>query len=116
MLVALGSIVLPVFLLAEAAAEDGSLVGSFLDKDFVPALFAGKGTDDRHAFGWIRVIDFFRFPVVPFAAPIGAVLLALASVEGFPALGTNLTHSSSLAFSSFSFPHTLRSAADTPSL
>ena len=116
MLVALGSIVLPVFLLAEAAAEDGSLVGSFPDKDFVTALFAGKGSNDRHAFGWIRVLDFFRFPVVLFTTPIGAILLALAFVEGFPALGTDLTHFFSLAFSSFSFPHTLRSAADTPIL
>ena len=81
MLVDLGGVVLPVFLLAEAAAEDGPLICSFPDEDFMPALFAGEGADDRHAFGWIRMLDFFCFSVVPFAAPIGAVLLTLASVE-----------------------------------
>ena len=94
---------LPVFLLAEAAAEDGPLICSFPDKDFMPTLFAGKGADDRYAFWRIRMLDFFCFPVVLFTAPIGAVLLALASVEGFPALGTDLTHffSSSFRFSFF---------------
>lgn len=81
MLVALRSVVLPVFLLAEAAAEDGPLICSFPDEYFMPALFAGEGADDRHAFWWIRMLDFFCFSVVPFAAPIGAVLLTLASVE-----------------------------------
>jgi hypothetical protein len=75
-LVALGSIVLPVFLLAETAAEDGPLICSFPDEDFMPALFAGKGADDRHALGWIRMLDFFCFPIVPFAAPVGSILLA----------------------------------------
>ena len=67
---------LPVFLLAEAAAEDGPLVCSFPDKDFMPTLFTGKGANNRHAFWRIRMLIFFRFPVVLFAAPVGAILLA----------------------------------------
>lgn len=100
---------LPVFLLAEAAAEDGPLVGSFPDEDFMPAFFAGEGADDRHAFWWIRMLDFFRFPVVLFTAPIGAVLLACTADKRFPALGTDLTHflpllSDSLSSLSSRFP------------
>lgn len=87
MLVALGCVVLPVFLLAETAAEDSPLICSFPDEDFVPALFAEKVANDRHAFGRIWMLYFFCFPVVFLAASVGAILPAFASDERFLASG-----------------------------
>lgn len=78
----------------------------------MPALFTEKVTNDRHAFGRIGMLYFF-FAVL-LVAPVGAILPTFASDKGFPALGTDLTHFFSLAFSSWEFLHTLRSALDIP--